>query len=77
MFWMSRAQFPAGQDFSLCHSVRTGYAAHPASPSVAAKDLFTEINRTKRDAVVSTAFSDEFKNQWSYTSSPPYICPVL
>jgi hypothetical protein len=40
MGWVTRVQFPAGQDFSLCHNIQTGYGAYLAFYDMALQGLF-------------------------------------
>jgi hypothetical protein len=60
-------------EFSLCHSVQTGYGAHPASYPVAKVDSSSGVKRLEHEADRSPPSSAEVKNAWIYISTPQYI----
>jgi hypothetical protein len=57
--------------FSLCLSVQTGSAAHPASYQMFRGGFYSGIKRPWREDDNSLPFNAEVKNTWSYTSTPP------
>jgi hypothetical protein len=56
---------------SLRRSVKTSSGAHPVSFRMTT--LSPVVKWPEREAKPSLAFSAEFKNVWSYTSTPPYF----
>jgi hypothetical protein len=67
-------RFPAGilmGFFSLRHRcVQTDAGVHPTSYPTDAKAPNSEVKRPGREAYHSLLSSTEFKNAWSYTSTP-------
>jgi hypothetical protein len=60
--------------FSLSHSVQTDSGTHQASYLVDTVDFFPlGVKRSGCDADRSPPSNAEFKNEWSYTSTPPYV----
>ena len=53
------------REFSLLQNVKTGYEAHPG--------FFPGVKRVGSEVVYSRQSSDEVKNEWIATSTPP-IC---
>jgi hypothetical protein len=50
-----------------------GIMRHPASYPVGTRDSFRGVNLPGREADHSPPYSAEFKNAWSYTSTPQYV----
>jgi hypothetical protein len=62
------------RDFSLLHSIRIGFAAHPASYPVGTDDFFLVGTKwPERAADHSSSSITDVKNPWSYTFTPQYI----
>jgi hypothetical protein len=69
----SRVRFPAGaENFSL-RRVRNGSGAHPVSYPMCTRCFFPGVKRREREADHSPPSSNEVKNAWSHTSTPPYV----
>jgi hypothetical protein len=61
-----------GRNFSVHHPVKNGSGIHPASYPMGTGDSFPGVKRLGREANHSPQSSAEFKNTWTYTSTPPY-----
>jgi hypothetical protein len=70
----SRVRFPAGAgNFCLHHRVQNGSGAHPASYAMGTGALSLGVKRPGREVDHSPPSDAEFKNAWSYTSTPPNV----
>jgi hypothetical protein len=58
-------------DFSLLHSIKTGFGAHPASYPVGTGALSPEIKRPRHEADHSSPSSAEVKNDGAISPPPP------
>jgi hypothetical protein len=58
--------------FPLRHRVQIGPGAPSVSSAVGTGDLTPEVKRPVREADKSPPSNVEVKNEWSYTSTPPY-----
>jgi hypothetical protein len=65
--------FGTGVLFPLRHRVPTGPGAHPAYCLMGIGALSPAVKRQGREGVRSPPSTAEFKNAWSYTSTPPYV----
>jgi hypothetical protein len=72
-------QFPAGvRNFSLLHSIQTGFGAHTASCPTVFQALSFKVKQPGHEAYHSIPFSAKVKNVWNYTSNLPYnFIPVV
>jgi hypothetical protein len=72
-------QFQAGaRNFSLLYSIQTGFGAHTASYPTVFRALCLKKKQPGHEANHSPSFSAKVKNEWSYTSTLPYIfIPVV
>jgi hypothetical protein len=62
MGWTAGLRFPAGQIFSLLHSVQTGSGAHPESYPMGTGALSPGVKRPGREADHSPPSSADVKN---------------
>jgi hypothetical protein len=53
--------------------IQTGSESHPASYTMGTEVLFRGVKRPGLEADHSSPSSAEVKNEWSYTSTPPYV----
>jgi hypothetical protein len=65
------ARSPAGARDFLLQSVQTASETHPASHAMDTRSLFP---RSKADHFFPS--SDDVKNEWIYTPTPPYFYMV-
>jgi hypothetical protein len=71
---MTGYRIPEGaRYFSLLQNVQTGFGAHPSSYLFGTKVLSPEVKVQSCGFDHSSLYSAEFKNEWSYTSTPA-IC---
>jgi hypothetical protein len=67
---MTGVRFPVrARDFSLLHSIETGYSAHPASYPMVTEWTLSPGSKTD-DSHSST---DKIKKKWSHTFTYPYV----
>jgi hypothetical protein len=59
--------------FPLHHRVQNGSGAHPASYPMGTSGSFTGVKQPGCEADHPSLSSDDVKNAWSYTSTPPFI----
>jgi hypothetical protein len=59
--------------FSFCYRVQSGSEAHPAAYPICTKDSFPGVKKSEREVEHSLPSSAEVKNEWSYSSTIPYI----
>jgi len=53
-------------------AVQTGSGLHPEPCCIGTWCLSSTVKRRKREASHLSPYSTKFKNEWSYTSPPPY-----
>jgi hypothetical protein len=72
-------QFPAGaRNFSLLHSIQTGFGTHTASYPNVFQALSLKEKLPGHEANHSPPISAKVNNVWSYISTLPYIfIPVV
>ena len=63
----------AARDFSPLQNVQTGSGAHPAPFLMTTGVLPREKKRSGHKINLSPPSSAEVTNQWSYTSTPPFM----
>jgi hypothetical protein len=61
------------RDFSLLQDIRTGSKAHKAPYSLSYRASFLEAVQPEPEINHSPTSSAKVTNEWSYTSTPPYV----
>lgn len=72
--WRVAVRFPReAKDFPLLHSDQTGYGAQLHSYAMGTDNPRAGVQRPRREPHHLSQPSVELKNEWRYTSIPPYL----